>query len=365
MSHLTIKDELRRLRSNVAAMGMRPSADGACGDTAPLAVTEPQHTPRLRTRQLLVASAGWMLSAISHSALLVVLGLIVLAPDSMQQWIGVELAVDPREEKLEDFTSTAVELTALAADPASGGADSAAVQFSTLDALAQVPVELHVSDLLGGGRSIVDDVATMVGDGRELGLAELGEGSEQGAGVGNGQGGEGDGDGYAMFYGSRALGKDIAFVVDCSQSMTGNRWQKACTELMACITQMAAEQRFYVVFFNTEDFPQFFPVIDNFLSKADSDNVEKLGRWMRNVMPMGGTDPSKALRRALELEPDSIFLLSDGEFDLRPTMQVLMQHNRANTVIHTVALGSPAGQRMLVTIAEATGGTYRFVPLYP
>jgi hypothetical protein len=80
---------------------------------------------------------------------------------------------------------------------------------------------------------------------------------------------------------------------------------------------------------------------------------------------MGGTNPALAVKRALELEPDAIFLLSDGEFDLRPTMAVIHHFNRARTVIHTIAFGSLAGQPMLAAIAEATGGSFRFVPLAP
>jgi hypothetical protein len=376
MSHLTTKEELRRLRTSVAALGMRPlasdswtagvsRADGL-GEAGPVTVVETQNSPDRGRWHWLQTSAGWLLSAGVHAVVMIVLGLTMVSAGALVGSVGVEVAIRDSEDRADLVDSPIVEIESLAAEPSEGGADaSAAWQTAPLEALSQRPVEVELAESLSGGGQIADDLAAIVGDGRELGLAKVGSGAGQGEGQGTGKGGSGTGNGYAMFYGSEARGSSFAFVVDCSESMTGRRWELACRELRNSVSALDPAQRFYVVFFNTEDFPQFYPLMDNFLSKAEPANVDKLERWMRNVLPMGGTNPAKALRRALELNPDAVFLLSDGEFDLRPTMQVLLENSHLRTVIHTVALGSRAGERMLYTIAQATGGTYRYVQDFP
>lgn len=370
MSHLSAKDELRRFKAHVAALGSSVSSRATLEPEQPAVPAPPDISldapePPRGAAYWLAGSAGWMFSAATHGMLIVILGLTVLAPDSVGDLLGVQMAIAEREANT-PFDSPAVELDALSSEPTSGGADaSAALHPASLDPLAQAALDVEASSLVVSGGNIVDDVATMIGDGRDLGLEPIGDGDGSGSGRGKGHNGKGDGNGYAMFYGSEARGESFAFVVDCSQSMTGWRFERACAELMRAIISLDSDQKFYVVFFNTEAFPQYFPVVDKFLAKADAQTIDKLGTWMRNVIPMGGTEPSTALRRAIELEPDAIFLLSDGEFDLRPCMQVLMDHQHARTVVHTVALGSTVGERMLVALAQATGGTYRVADVGP
>jgi hypothetical protein len=43
-------------------------------------------------------------------------------------------------------------------------------------------------------------------------------------------------------------------------------------------------------------------------------------------------------------------------------MHVLDQFHRESIVIHTIALGSAVGERMLTAISNRTGGEFRFVP---
>ncbi len=429
MSHLSIKDELRQLRSGVAALAGQsdtalsvqteaalpaqdnpaatisaeliaaetPAIEVAQSSSLPVEAADPQFvantsgqptdispqvgsqpvlqpfTPRSWGNTLLRASCGWIVSTTAHAALIIALGITVLSGGEVTKWIGLDVDVAERDEAVAALGMSGTDFDASPGELEAGGPQStsalAAADFS-LSEHDQIPFAIEAGDALAGSGSFADEVRSMVGgSGRrnilnaaaEIGAPGAGLGHGGGAGNGTGQGG--DGNDYAMFYGSEAKGLDFVFVVDCSQSMTGLRFERACAELMRSVVKLTDKQRFYVVFFNTEEFPQFFPQVESVLSTANSESVDKLARWMRNVYPMGGTNPAKALKRALEFEPHAIFLLSDGEFDLRPTLAVLQEHLRAKTVIHTVALGSPEGQPMLSAIAELTGGTYQFVEL--
>ena len=69
------------------------------------------------------------------------------------------------------------------------------------------------------------------------------------------------GKGVASFYGAEAKGYRFVYIVDASRSMLGPRFIKACSELFNSITALDQYQSFYVIFFNTEDVPQFWPEV--------------------------------------------------------------------------------------------------------
>jgi hypothetical protein len=75
----------------------------------------------------------------------------------------------------------------------------------------------------------------------------------------------------------------------------------------------------------------------------------------------GGTDPRAALKKALELQPDVIYLLTDGVFNDDAVAEVTKQNTRGVS-IHTFCFGDAAGEGLLKNIARENNGTYKFVP---
>ena len=83
---------------------------------------------------------------------------------------------------------------------------------------------------------------------------------------------------------------------------------------------------------------------------------------MGSVEANGGTNPEPALAIAARLNPDVIYLLSDGEFQPLNTRTLkLLTHQKIT--VHTIAFESPEGERTLRQISNATGGTHRFEPV--
>jgi Mg-chelatase subunit ChlD len=174
--------------------------------------------------------------------------------------------------------------------------------------------------------------------------------------------GAGDGAAGSEFFGVKADGTRFVYIVDCSGSMAGRPFQKACEELKDSVHKLRGDQAFYVYFFSSLTFPMFDSnQPERNLLPATAANVAKLDAWVDGTSARGGTEPQDALLQALELKPEAIFLLTDGSFDAN-VVDAVRAANRDGVVINTIGFMNPAGEQLLKQIAEQNRGTYRFVP---
>ncbi|MEM6471629.1 MAG: hypothetical protein AAF802_18865 [Planctomycetota bacterium] len=181
-----------------------------------------------------------------------------------------------------------------------------------------------------------------------------------------------DSDAKMEFCGVEGGGNHFVYLVDSSGSM-GDAFESARAELLRSIAALTDDQRFYVIFFDAEsDYMRISdPGRDETRSVyATPDNKQRLGRWARSISMDRGRAPYDALPFALELRPDVIFLLSDGEFPQR-IEDMLKEINRVNnlfgddgpiSIIHTIGYHSREGETRMKRIAEQNGGQYRYVP---
>jgi hypothetical protein len=179
--------------------------------------------------------------------------------------------------------------------------------------------------------------------------------------------------GGAEFFGLRADGRRFVFVVDSSRSMRGARFAAACRELVRTIRNLQPNQFFYVMLF--DEHPERMRLSRNEAPPqrpvpATRDNKTGFERWLATVELEAGTDPHEVLGWALAMQPDAVFVLSDGEFGPRAE-RYLQDHNWRDdailgrvprVVIHTVGFHPPHKGATLQRIASQYGGTYRFVP---
>lgn len=165
--------------------------------------------------------------------------------------------------------------------------------------------------------------------------------------------------GDAAFFGIATDAGRIVYVVDASGSMNFyGRFAQTTGELLDSITRLSPNQEFHVFLFSSHGRVRQF---SKEFSTPTPKNVALLRDVLTRFTPTGSTEPSGALRRALQLRPDVIFFLTDGDFETEPVQRVLESEN-AGTVIHTIALQSRSGEQALQDIAAATNGQYRFVP---
>lgn len=156
------------------------------------------------------------------------------------------------------------------------------------------------------------------------------------------------------FYGVRAEGQVFAFVVDASGSMgDGARLARAKAELRRSVGALRWPQQFVVLFYNEET----MAFAGGVPQPADASSKSKLAGWLRVVEADGGTDPRPAMQWALGLQPDAVFLLSDGEYP-EGTAAAVARANPKRVPIHTIDMTGRAEGGQLEAIARESGGEF-------
>ncbi len=156
------------------------------------------------------------------------------------------------------------------------------------------------------------------------------------------------------FFGVRAQGTFFIYVVDCSGSM-GDRQRlvRAKAELRRAVAKLRFPQRYMVIFYNDRPVPMPEGIPVSASPKARS----KTFAWLNLVDAEGETDPRSAMRMALSLRPDAVFLLSDGAYP-HGSAEAIAQTNKRLTPIHCVDLSGGAAGDDLKQIAHDSRGQY-------
>ncbi len=167
----------------------------------------------------------------------------------------------------------------------------------------------------------------------------------------------------ASFFGSRAYGDRFVYVLDSSSSMTGSRWTAACAQLIKSIEQLEPNQEFFVICFDyhTTFLFDLAPHNIKYATKTEK-SPRAVRKWLASRTLGNATMPAEALQVALSLNPDAIFLLSDGELQDESVLMLRMLNAAAATSqqipIHTISLYSREGWWALQQIAADNGGTF-------
>ncbi len=174
-----------------------------------------------------------------------------------------------------------------------------------------------------------------------------------------------------VFCGVSTGGSRICFLVDSSRSMSKGRFEAARDELLRTIDSFSADKRFYVIFFDENPAAMSFnsSTPERYLAMATDENKRAVRTWAMTVEKEPGKAPDEALKLAFKLEPEVIFLLTDGEFPDR-TEALIRQLNQRESllgdsthrcIVHTIAFHGKEGIERLKRIATAHKGTFRYV----
>lgn len=170
--------------------------------------------------------------------------------------------------------------------------------------------------------------------------------------------GRGPGPEFFGLGGGAARGaRRIVYVVDRSGSML-DTFVYVRQELERSINALRRSQKFHVIFFNTGEPLENRP---KQLVSAIKAQKSAFFEFLQTVYPEGGTQPERAMRRALNVEPELVYFLTDGLFD--PSLvEKLDQWNRGRHVrIFTIAYFDRSGAALLERIAREHGGEFKFV----
>lgn len=321
-------------------------------DSSPDLAVDISHgrSPHLGRRLIGEWSVCWLISAIVNLLILLAAALFLLPFQRAGGSLTLIASTDAEEGDLETLMSES--------------ADTASLDFG---------VELQVSQ-----PELIDPQDVRV----ELDVASgtLGEGPGGWQG-GAGSGGSGSGTDY---FGTVAYGFRFVYILDKSTSMnwgrsgqanSNSRFDRARYELLRSIDKLAPYQSFYVILFSTTTRRMFDDESPSPVTiPATRENKQRLRQWLEAADVGGGTDPREALVVALSIAPDAIFLLSDGDFNSvsgrrsplfagTPEAEELVQQiHRGYTPIHTFAYEDPESKRRMETLAQITGGEYKYIP---
>ncbi|MBN2582596.1 MAG: VWA domain-containing protein, partial [Planctomycetes bacterium] len=149
----------------------------------------------------------------------------------------------------------------------------------------------------------------------------------------------------------------VVYVVDKSGSMTDSIMY-CKEELLRAVYSLKDKQQFQILFYSTGP---ALAMGNGELTAATEENKKTARKFVGSVMPVGQTDPSDALRRAFRLRPDTIYLLTDGEFDKSIPKLIRGMNSAGKVTVNTVCFLYSNGEPMLKEIAQDNNGTYRYV----
>lgn len=327
----------RRATSPAPPLPLPPAA-------APRPGTDEQQSPR---RALALVTGPFAASVILHVIALLAMALLVTASRAPQQRPLPITASVSDDEPIEDLLDP-LEIEVM---------EEHVVEHPVFDAVVD-PGAIAIGDVAVAGDTVADmgDYGALDAVGKVGDLAGL----DLGAGLG----GKGDGMGTAAgvtFFGTKSQGNSVVFVVDNSLSMSGGRFETAISELLKAVGALGPKQRFYVIFYSDTAYGMFHPEPASGLMPATDENKDRLRGWLYTVERCLHTRGEEAFAKALELNPDLIYVLGDGAFTDK-TAEILTAPHSRKTVMHSLGMKVDGrGEQELQAIATANGGTFREV----
>lgn len=158
------------------------------------------------------------------------------------------------------------------------------------------------------------------------------------------------------------LPKDIAFVIDTSGSMAGDKLVQTQKALTFCINSLRPDDRFNIYAFSTEVHP-----FRDKLVTADADVKAAAVKFTSELAATGGTNINNALLAALADNPQDaqrvylVVFMTDGQptVDVTDPEQIrknVLEKNTQQTRLHVFGVGTDVNTTLLDSLADATRG---------
>ncbi len=174
--------------------------------------------------------------------------------------------------------------------------------------------------------------------------------------------------GETRFLGIRDKGTRFVYVLDRSASMYQHHaLEVAKAELLTSLQHLDETQHFQVIFYN-EATPRLLTLggRNNTMHRATDINKTLARQQIVRVTPDGGTRHYPALLKALSLDPEVIYFLTDADINTQITpadLDRLSSRNRGRCRIHAIKFGLGAElipNHYVKRLATRNGGRYRY-----
>jgi hypothetical protein len=169
-------------------------------------------------------------------------------------------------------------------------------------------------------------------------------------------------------FGLEGVGTKFVYAFDRSVSMEGPPLAAAKAQLIASLEALDSVHQFQIIFFNHE--LQVYDLTGGGQRTAfgTDRNKQLAAGFVRGITATGGTMRRTALLRALALQPDVIFFLTDAD-DQMPAgdlRDAIARARRSGTAIQTIEFGSgsnPQRENFLTQLARETGGQHVYIDI--
>lgn len=321
---------------------------------------------------------AWLLSLIGHTALLILFSLLLAGrfaaePEtSIERGAGIVIAKSTTRQDTQYLDEQAFEETSSESQSDSNPTlqeslpQSEQVEVTELLPSSQPNVPLPLPGL-DASRNLADQLSmgqiSLAGDRdgeAEMMARERARLREQNRGP------VGPPAEVSLFGSGGAPGHHFVFVIDRSKSMGGQglgALNAARDELYRQLQLLKENHKFQIVAYHHKT----VMLGRRALVEASEENVNRVPEYFAGLAAFGGTDHEVALHAAIGLEPDVIFLLTDG--DLPELNQVQLQDIQrrceGKTSIHCIQFGAGSAEesRFMVNLARMNRGAFHYVDM--
>lgn len=167
-------------------------------------------------------------------------------------------------------------------------------------------------------------------------------------------------------FGAVGEGSRFVYLFDHSTSMTGAPLAAAKQQLIGSLDALSSVHQFQVIFFNDRMQAWDLTGGQNRVPFASDANKQLAAQFVRSVIAAGGTDRLTPLRRALAMNVDVVFFLTDADDAMASydVADVIERAQSKGTAIACIEFGEGPrreGENFLTGLAAATGGNYVYV----
>lgn len=296
--------------------------------------------------------SAWLGSLLFHAVLLVLFVLCWFAPvqEGSPPWdrtaIGTIIAAPVGSDTR---SGAAVD----SKEPAAVPSDAATERFSTVNPNTFLPIPAP-------GQNHQNTSTTDAGSATEIAKDFGSQNTAPGAGLGPGET-------VVQIFGRKGKGQKFVFVFDRSGSMEGALLRKAKEELIRSFDALDNRHQFNIIFYNHEYGMWRSGRKLVFASPEEKRNAE---RYIGSITAAGGTGHYQPLMTAVNLRPDVIFFLTDGESqdDLNPAQMAEIEKVNSfgkGAQINVIQFGNggltDSESRFLRQLAEQNYGDYVYI----
>lgn len=168
-------------------------------------------------------------------------------------------------------------------------------------------------------------------------------------------------------FGIETLAHRVVYLLDAGSRMRGEPFEVAAQEVVASVQRLDSTQEFTAVYCRLG--PRGIHLLSTSLLPATEANRAALTVWIDGVRPVGTFDPHRVIDKIVAMEPEVIFLFTDGNLHNETFLERLDAYDRP-PVLHVILFNNRRGEPWMKGMARHYGGSYRFVetaetPGYP